>query len=210
MRYWNTVLENNLDKLGGAAQHANKYYQNYINGIINDNGLTRGEERMYTQFNKQYKTASRLNFFLIDGNLVNLPVCKTDIIHGYNSDHSYVSLTIQGSSIERGSGYWKFNNSHLQDEEFVEEVKTIINDTHNSSFDSYSGLWDVIKFKIKDYAIRYDKTKKKRNTEEKEKLLKYIATVKSTANFMADDRLRNQIFEAEVKLNSLLDLETRD
>ena len=26
-------------KLGGAAQHANKYYQKYINGIINDYGL---------------------------------------------------------------------------------------------------------------------------------------------------------------------------
>ena len=90
---------------------------------------------------------------------MNLPVCKTDISHGYNSDHSYVSLTIQGSSIERGRKYWKFNNSHLQDEEFVEEVKTIINDTNNSSFDSYSGLSDVIKFKIKDYAIRYGKTK---------------------------------------------------
>ena len=101
---------------------------------------------------------------------------------------------MQGSSIERGRGYWKFNNSHLQDEEFVEEVKTIINDTHSSSFDSYSGLWDVIKFKIKDYAIRYGKTKKKRNTEEKEKLLKYIATVTNTANFMADERLRNEFF----------------
>ena len=70
-------------------------------------------------------------------------------------------------------------------------------------------MWDVIKFKIKDYAIRYGKTKKKRNTEEKEKLLKYIAKVKNTANFMADDRLRNEFFEAEVKLNSLLDLETQ-
>ena len=70
-------------------------------------------------------------------------------------------------------------------------------------------MWDVIKFKIKDYAIRYGKTKKKRNTEEKEKLLKYIATVKNTANLMTDDRLRNEFFEAEVKLNSILDLETQ-
>ena len=27
---WNTVLENNLDKLGGAAHHANKYYQTVL------------------------------------------------------------------------------------------------------------------------------------------------------------------------------------
>ena len=161
------------------------------NGIINDYGLcdiyslTRGEKRMYTHFNKQYNynTASRLDFFLIDDNLVKLPVCKTDISHGYNSDRTYVSLTIQGSSIGRGRGIEDTGN-----------LTTIINDTHNSSFDSYAGLWDVIKFEIKDYAIRYGKAKKKRNTEEKEQLLKYIAKVKNTANFMADDRLRNEFF----------------
>ena len=81
---------------------------------------------MYTHFNKPSKTVPRLEFFLIDDNLVNLPFCKTDISHGYNSDHSYVSMTNQGSSIKRGRGYWKFDNSHLQDEKFVGEVKTII------------------------------------------------------------------------------------
>ena len=38
--------------------------------------------------------------------------------------------------------------------------------------------------------------------------MKYIAKVKNTANFMVDDRrLRNEFFEAEYKLNSILDLE---
>ena len=66
-----------------------------------------GEERKYTPFNKTYKTASRLDFFLIEDNLCDWPVCKTDISHGYNSDHSYISLNLQGSTIERGKGYWK-------------------------------------------------------------------------------------------------------
>ena len=37
---WNAVLNNDLDKLGGATWHANKYYQSYINTMINDYGLT--------------------------------------------------------------------------------------------------------------------------------------------------------------------------
>ena len=179
---WNTVLKNNLDKLVGAAQHANIYYQNYINGITNDYGLcdiyrlTRGKERMYTHFNKQYKTASRLDFFLIDDNLVNLPVCKTDISHGYNSDHRYVLLSIQGSSI-------------------LKEVE----DTENLTTRTY---------RMRSLLWRYGKTKKKRNKKKKEQLMKYIAKVKNTANFMVDDRrLRNEFFEAEYKLNSILDLE---
>ena len=98
-----------------------------------------GSERTYTHFNKEYKTVSRLYFFLIDENLAKFPVCHTDISHGYNSDHSYVSLNIQSSSIEKGRWYWKLNNSHLRDDEFVNEVnKEIIDGTLNSSFDSYS------------------------------------------------------------------------
>ena len=136
---WNTVLNNNLDKLGGAAQHANRKYQTFINTMIEDYGLcdifrtSRGNERKYTHFNKKSKTASRLDFFLIDEKLVNFPVCRTDISHGYNSDHSYVSLDIQGNNIEKGKGYWKLNNSHLRDEEFINGVKAIICDTLNSS-----------------------------------------------------------------------------
>ena len=85
---WNTVLDNNLDKLGGAAQHANKNYQNYINTIISDYGLchifrlSRGDEWVYTHFSKTYKTASRQDFFLIDDRLSNFPVCNTNVSHG--------------------------------------------------------------------------------------------------------------------------------
>ena len=71
----------------------------------------------------------------------------------------------------------------------VEDTGNLTTRTHNSSFDSYAGLWDVIKFKIKDYAIRYGKTKKKR-----------IAKVKNTANFMADDRLRNEFLKRSTNL----------
>ena len=76
---------------------------NLVNGVINDYGfsdilrLSKGSDRIFTHFNKQYGTASRLDFFLIYDNLVNFPVCTTDVSHGYNSDNSYISLTIQGS-----------------------------------------------------------------------------------------------------------------
>ena len=212
---WNTVLNNNLDKLGGAAQHANKNYQSYINNMMSDYGLcdifrlSRGDERVYTHFNKTFKTASRLDFFLIDDNLSNFPICDTNISHGYNTDHSYISLNIQGSSIEKGKGYWKLNNSHLRDEDFVNEVKVIIDDTINSNFDSYAGLWDVIKIKIKDFAIRYGKKKKKENQEEKQKLLKVIEDIKSVPNFIENDMTRKELFEAEVKLNCIIDSEIK-
>ena len=123
--------------------------------------INRGSDRVYSHINKQHKTRTRLDFFLIDDNLVNFPVCYSEISHGFSSDHSYVSLTIQGSGVERDKGYWKLNNSHLSHEAFTDSVREIIRETESQSYDSYSGLWDVTKMKIKDFAIRYGKKVKK-------------------------------------------------
>ena len=181
--------------MGCAAQHANKNYQSHINNMIGEYGLcdifrlSKGNERVFTHFNKTYKTASRLDFFQIDDNLPNFPVCETNISHGFSTDHSYISLNLQGSTIEKGMGYWKLNNSHRHDDEFVSKVNLIINETVNSSYDSYAGLWDVMKFKIKDYAIRYGKNKKKKYIAENEKVMKKIEEIKKIENFIEDDRM---------------------
>ena len=66
-------------------------------------------------------------------------------------------------------GYWKLNNLHLH--EFVSKVNFIIYETVNHSYDSYAGLSDVMKFEIKDYAIRYGKNKKQKYIAEKEKVM---------------------------------------
>ena len=170
--------------------------------------LSRGIERVFTHFNKTYKTASRLDFFLIYDNLPNFPVCEINISHDFSTDHSYISLNLQGSTIEKGMGYCKLNNSHLHDEEFVSKVNLIINETLNSSYDSYAGLWDVMKFKIKDYAIRYGKNKKKKYIAEMENIMKKIEEIKKIENCIENDRIRKELFEAEVNLNEIIDIET--
>ena len=116
---WNTILDNDIDKVGGAPTHSNSKCQTYLNNIMADWGLSdifrlnNPEARLYTHFDRQHHTHTRLDFFLTDDRLVNLPVCTSNISHGFNSDHSYVSLTLHGKSIEHGRGYWKLNNSHL-------------------------------------------------------------------------------------------------
>ena len=122
---WNTVLDNNLDKQGDSSVHSNNKTQTFLNHMISSYGIcdvfrvTRGSENLFTHFNKKCKTATRLDFFLIDDTLVNFPTCTTNITHGFMSDHSYISIDIQGSRIIPGRGYWKLNNSHLDDQEFI-------------------------------------------------------------------------------------------
>ena len=150
---WNTVLDNNRDKMGGNAQHSNKKCQSLLNNIISEWGihdayrLISRDKQLFTHYNKRCKTATRLDFFLVDSSLVNFPVCTSSISHGFSSDHSYVSLIIQGSSITRGRGYWKLNNMHLKKEDYCKGVRDIIVNTQAESYDSVGGLWDVINLK---------------------------------------------------------------
>ena len=77
----------------------------------------------------------------------------------------------------------------------------------NGSFDSYRGMWDTVKFKIKDHAIRYGKKRKSDSNLIKNYLLKDIDRVKSIPNFMNNSNLRKQLFDSEIKLNKILDQE---
>ena len=91
----------------------------------------------------------------------------------------------------------------------VNEIRQTITDTCNQNFDSHGGLWDVIKFKIKDLSIRHGKKQKKEKSFVKEFLLKRIENIKKTPDFINDQTLRTDLFEAEAKLSDIILEETR-
>ena len=99
-----------MDNAGGAESHKNANCQSLLNNILADwgfcdvFGINFPDARVYTHFYKQHKTHSRLEFFLDDDRLVNLPVFSSNISHGFCSDHSYVTLTLQGNPLGGGGG----------------------------------------------------------------------------------------------------------
>ena len=115
-----------------------------------------------------------------------------------------MSLHIQGKVIDHGRGYWKFNNSHLNDDYFINSVRSTITETCNQDFDSYGGLWDVIKFKVKELSINHGKKKKKEKNMKRESLIKKIDSIKKCPNFINDINLRSDLFQAEASLNEVL------
>ena len=204
------MLDNSLDKVGGAEAHSNVNCQTTLNKIMCDWGfsdifrLDNPDARIYTHFDKQHKTHTRLDFFLVDDDLVNLPVCCSNISHGFNSDHSYVSLTLQGNPLSHGRGYWKFNNSHLRSEEFTNEVKSLISETLASSFDSFNGVWDTIKYKIKDYAIYFGKKTKKLKSAEKKFIIDSIDNIKSNPDYHNNRTSLEELQRLEDRLDSVI------
>ena len=90
-------------------------------------------------------------------------VTKTDIRAYYDSDHSPVTISIKPEDIQekRGPGYWKFNNSLLEDEEFVTEMSFIIKhaaEKHKDIADKRL-CWEMLKMEIRMFAIRFAKKK---------------------------------------------------
>ena len=69
------------------------------------------------------------------------------------SDHSALKLNFGNVQNEaRGRGYWKFNNSLIQDKEFVEAMKNAIPNflKRASSFDDPIMKWEFVKYKCRD------------------------------------------------------------
>ena len=59
-------------------------------------------------------------------------VVKTKIDTGILSDHNFVAITFLLSTERRGAGLWRFNNSLLNDTEFIESVMLEIENATNA------------------------------------------------------------------------------
>ena len=82
------------------------------------------------------KTRSRLDYFLEDQETASCttkaeiePICQP-------FDHSEITLSLDFDKVMRGPGFWKFNNSHLQNDRFKDivriELAIIVNEYQNN------------------------------------------------------------------------------
>ena len=81
----------------------------------------------FTWRNKSFKIQCRLDFFLISTKL-NVLTDKCKIVYTPETDHSAILLHIKSDELKhkRGPGFWKFNQSLLQDEIYVSNLRTEI------------------------------------------------------------------------------------
>jgi exonuclease III len=125
---------------------------------------------------------ARLDFFLISHNILHAVEC-CEIIPSILTDHSMITLTITLSNIQRGRGFWKFNNSLLHDKDYVKLVKSTIKatlDEYKDRNDDFSYdindqlLLETLLLMIRGESIRYCSIKKKKLNADEEKLNKEV------------------------------------
>ena len=85
---------------------------------------------------------------------------KCEILPAYLSDHCPILLEINLSNNMQGPGFWKFNESHLENLDFVNQVNKII-DLADFRYSKFSPLnkWENLKQDIKEFARVYLKEK---------------------------------------------------
>ena len=162
----------------------------------------------FTWRQKKPEVHCRLDFFLVNQTTF-CNIVSADILPGYKTDHSMITLQISLHSNNRGRSFWKLNTSFLNDIEYVNRIKLIINqtkaeyvqdDTVNPNL-----LWEMVKMKVREESLKYGTSKKKKLTKKEEEIEQAIASLeKCLSEFKGDETQRQKVWsELETKKREL-------
>ena len=135
----------------------------------------------FRQKSKNGPIHRRLDYIFLSNSLQEFAQ-KIEILPSFLSDHSPVLLSLgQSKDNNRGRGLWKFNNSHLQDNKFETGLTEVIKKTINDLTDASSPhlVWEILKYEIRKFCIKFSKLKSKDNKVEK---LKHESVIQNFEN----------------------------
>lgn len=169
---FNIVMSNDLDVISG--DHHNLREINNVEKFILDHNLVdvwrflNNEKKEFTWSRPTPFIARRLDYMFVCNELI----CKIDNcahIEVPFTDHKGVSLIFKPPDTAGvGNSLWKFNESLLQDEIYVNLMNTLIDDfimhSHNMNPNE---KWDLLKAHIKSFSISYSikKSKERKKNE---------------------------------------------
>ena len=131
---WNLALNPRIDTFNYKSRDRRAKSRDLIESKCKDLGLHdawrlfNGEKAQYTWRKSNPLKCARLDFFLVTDSLLNKAMA-CEILPAYRTDHSRVSLKLKLSSQTRGRGFWKLNFSFLKDINYVQKVKSVIQET---------------------------------------------------------------------------------
>ena len=176
---WNVTLEA-VDKKGGIQWKPSVYRDLFVEfmilfmdvlNLIDILRIKNPGKRCFTYESSTFKMKSRINFFLIPKSLI-ASIKTADVKTAIAPDHKAIRLFLQFESNKKGPGLWKFNNSLLNDDTFVNLITTYypIICRKYAYLTNLKLKWEMIKMEIRSLTIPYAKNKA-RNVRNLEKQL---------------------------------------
>ena len=160
---WNCTLSKN-DKIGGKPWKATNYRNLVLTtmdilDLVDIQRERHPKLRKYSYESKALKVKSRIYFFLVAKNLTQF-VKKSEIYPSIAPDHKaiYMSLSLSKET-PRGHGLWKFNNSLLNNEHYVNKIREIYFQTcsYYSKLTDKRLFWEMLKMEIRTATISFSK-----------------------------------------------------
>lgn len=171
---WNTTMNFIQDKKGAHDNHVKKrgiimQYMEHFSLVDIWRDLHPNIFQFTFQRLEPKPVFSRLDYFLISQGLTP-SVLRAEIIPKFLSDHGMVILDLKLEEGIRGPGYWKFNNLHLQDADFVNRLNLAIDEYGVQVLESQvvhtpDVYWEGLKARMVAEAVDFSikKAKGKRN-----------------------------------------------
>jgi len=219
---FNSVMNNDLDVIAGNPHTLREITA--FHALVNESGLTdvwrlqHEAERNYTWSRTNPFVARRLDYCFVDENsIANCFSC--DIVSLPNTDHRGVKLEISNMTFNRGPGYWKFNNSLLDDHLFVESTNCLLDETlSDNHYDNNTDKWEYVKVRIREHCIGYSRCRslcnlnkivnlqrKLEDTERElaknhnEELVKEMVSIKKEFELVSEDKAKGAQTRARIK-----------
>lgn len=208
----NFTHDNNLDREGGNPEvwHRSKAkWEDFIEELdLVDIWRVRNERvKQFTwRRTNPVLIQSRLDQWWISDHL-QTNTETVEIKPGVKSDHSAIFLHLKfGTSNKRGPAYWRFNNSLLQDEQFVTKMKEIIPKVlEQTNVYSARERWDLLKYEIKRESIKLSKVKAKKQRERITELEKKIKIMEIQLGVQSEEGILKELEIAKLELDGIYD-----
>ena len=115
------------------------------------------DTKLFTYETKNSKLKSRIDFFLVSRPIL-YNVKRTEVRSSIAPDHKAIFLGMElQSELKRGPGTWKFNNTLLEDQDYIDLINFIYPRTLEKYKDVESKqlLWELIKMELRAKTMSY-------------------------------------------------------
>ena len=233
---WNTILDPSIDTRNYRNTNPKPRSRQIIKTKMENLDLVDIYRKVYPSKRayswRKFNTIqqSRLDYILLSDSLIE-KVGNVDIIPGYRSDHSIVTVSLIDINLKNKTrSYWKFNNSLLKDKIYVDNIKETILRVKKQyaipiyNYDEIQNISnELITFSINDQlffetllleirgkTITYSISKKRKENQEEARLCKKIEQLEGDSNLsyermleLEDCKLKLQEFR-ENKIRGLM------
>ena len=151
----------------------------------------RNPKRKRFTFRQHHSTGfiqRRLDYFFISNSLQE-STKTTDTLAAFSTDHSPITFSLcHLKEFPRGKGLWKFNKSLIKNENYREQMKTLIkhvlDNLDQDNIVDPQFRWEYLKYEIRKFSIHFSKDIARNKKIERTYLENKLKTLESRPNFV--------------------------